>query len=438
MTKRDRWVNELTSSRHVHRFLARIGASSAPRVAPAIPENELREYLASLKGGPDDARILLEVLELLTQGYDVFAERTLPKLLSVLASRTEHLQEVVGPALRGVVRWDLTKVGRANRTLPSAKYISNIQQRSYATPENQALCWLLRDIERAVVQIGRRLGTQRLHPKLGAIREACQGALRNDALSSVEAIREVSPHMIHAARHSRHAGYRAAADLVRRRQRMHEKGKVSQWTLALELLRTNWLEPVDDDDLFELFGLSTTLSVLAEDVGLGEPIHYGLLGSALEPAATFAIPDAVVKVYFNRTPQRLLGTGLSRYLGVIDTYAGIGGYDRRPDILLRIEHATKGARTFIVEVKNAGTAAYMRESVYKVFGYMWDYEAIFEGQAGRRAAIYVPEGMMTFSGVEETASGLVIVTEGDRARLSAVLREGLDLGTTAGAPSISS
>lgn len=437
MTKRDRWVDELTSSRHVHRFLTRIGAASDPAVAPAISEGELRDYLASLKGGPEDARILLEVLELLTQGYDVFVEKTIPKLLSVLASRTEHVQEIVGPALRGVVRWDLTKVARANRTLPSAKYVSNIQQRSFDTPQNLLLCWLLRDIERAVVQIGRRLGTQRLHPKLRALREGCQAALKNEALSSVEAIREVSPHMIHAARHSRHAGYREAAELVRRRQLMHEKGKVAQWTLTLELLRTNWLEPVDDDDLFELFGLSTTLSVLAEDVGLGEPVHYGLLGSALEPAATFKTPDAVVKVYFNRTPKRLLGVGLSRYLGVIDTYAGIGGYDRRPDILLRIEHTTKGARTFIVEVKNAGTAAYMRESVYKVFGYMWDYEAIFVGQTGRRAALYVPDGMMTFSGVEETASGMVIVAEGDRARLASVLREGLDLETVRAETAIS-
>lgn len=436
MSNRDRWVTELTSSRHVHRFLTRIGSASDPSVAPAIPEDDLRDYLASLKGGPDDARILLEVLELLTQGYDTFTGPTLSKLLTVLASRTEHVQEIVGPAVRGVVRWDLTKVGRANRTLPSARYISNIQHRSFDTPQNLLLCWLLRDIERAVVQIGRRLGTQRVHPKLRAIRDACQAALRNEALSSAEAIRDVSPHMIHAARHSRHPGYRAAAELVRRRQRMQEKAEVAQWSLALELLRTNWLEPVDDDDLFELFGLSTTLSVLAEDVGLGEPIHYGLLGSALEPAATFTIPNAVVQVYFNRTPQRLLGVGLSRYLGVIGAYAGIGGYDRRPDILLRIEHATKGARTFIIEVKNASTQGYMRESIYKVFGYMWDYEAIFVGQTGRRAAIYVPDGIMTFSGVEETASGLVIVSEGDRARLSAVLREGLDLGIMGAFPSI--
>lgn len=438
MSKRDRWVTELTSSRHVHRFLTRIGSGSNPAVAPAIPEGELRDYLKSLKGGPDDARILLEVLELLTQGYDTFTGPTLSKLLTVLASRTEHVQEIVGPAVRGVVRWDLTKVGRANRTLPSARYISNIQHRSFDTPQNLLLCWVLRNIERAVVEIGRRIGTQRLHPKLRAIGNACQAALHNEALSSVEVIRNLSPHMVHAARQSRHPGYRAAAELARRRQRMPEKGEVAKWSLALELLRTNWLEPVDDDDLFELFGLSTTLSVLADDLGLGEPIHYGLLGSALEPAATFKIPDAVVKVYFNRTPQRLFGVGLSRYLGVIGTYSGIGGYDRRPDILLRIEHETKGNRTFIVEVKNANTQVYMRESIYKVFGYMWDYEAIFVGQTGRRAVIYVPDGITTFSGVEETASGLVIVSEGDRARLASVLREGLDLAAIKAPPNISS
>ncbi|QGU20765.1 hypothetical protein MCHK_09635 [Mesorhizobium huakuii 7653R] len=171
MTKRGRWVAELTSSRHVHRFLTRISAASDPAAAPAITPTELKEYLDSLRGGHDDARILIEVLELLTHGYHRFVEEILPNLLSVLRSRTEHVQEVVGPGLRGVVRWDLTKIGRANRTLPSARYVSNLQQRAYDTPENLLLAWLLRDLVRAVTQIGTRIGSTKLHPVLKVIRE---------------------------------------------------------------------------------------------------------------------------------------------------------------------------------------------------------------------------------------------------------------------------
>lgn len=161
MSKRDRWISSLTTSRDVHRFLTRIGAASDPKRAPDISDDDLRAYLDSLQGGADDAIVLLEVIELLTRGYAQFLDEHLPELLGVLVNRTEHRQEVVGPGLRGVVRWDLTKVARVNRTLPTARYISNVQQRSYGTPENLLLRWLLEDIERAVGRIGRRIGEAR-------------------------------------------------------------------------------------------------------------------------------------------------------------------------------------------------------------------------------------------------------------------------------------
>lgn len=426
MTKRERWVTELTASRHVHRFLTRIGAASDPAIAPAISAEELKSYLGSLRGGAADARILLEVLELLTYGYDSFIQETLPDLLSVLGSRMEFVQEVVGPGLRGNVRWDLTKVSRANRTLPATRYVSNVPRRTYDTPENLLLCWLLADLDRAIGHIGKRIGSARLHTRLRAIREGCRTALRNEALSGVESIRSVSQQMIHAAMHSRHEGYRKAAALTLRRRRMQERSKIAQWMLALELLRTNWLEPVSDNDLFEIFALSTTLSVLSEEIGLGAPAHYGLLGSALEPAATFKNGGSTVRVYFNRTPNRMLGAS-GRYLSVLGVYSGIGGYDRRPDIIIQVECAAKGTRTFIVEVKNAEAQSYVRESIYKVFGYLYDYEGLFGEQNGCKAALYVPDGTVQFLGQEEADSGIVIVVEGDRGRLAKALREGLSL-----------
>lgn len=424
MSKRDRWIAHLTSSQHVHRFLTRVGGASNPSVAAAIEPDALRAYLESLRGGVDDAQLFLEVIELLTRGYDDFCESTLPKLITVLGSRTEHRQEIVGPGLRGVVRWDLTKVGRVNRTLPTARYVSNVQLRSYATPENLLLAWLLHEIVRAVAQIGRRVGTQRLHPILRRLRDACQAALRNEALSSVEAVRAVAPHMIQAASHSRHEGYRQAASLVQRRLHMQEKARSARWALALELLRTNWLEPVSEDDLFELFALSTTLSVLSGELGLGEPTHYGLLGSALEPAATYRSADAVVQVYFDRAPGRVLG-GTSRYRHVIATYNGINASERRPDILIRVEHTDKRVHTFLLEVKNASSADYIRSSIYKLFGYLYDYESIFSADSVSRAALYLPDGSVAFAGTEEMVSGIVIIPENDRARLATALRRGL-------------
>ncbi|HEV7285667.1 MAG TPA: hypothetical protein VGN75_12500 [Kaistia sp.] len=431
MTKRERWITHLTTSRHVHRFLTRIGGASDPAVAPAISEDELRDYLASLKGGADDAKIMLEVMELLTRGYDDFVVSMLPKLLTVLANRAEHQREIVGPGLRGVVRWDLTKIGRVNRTLPSTRYISNVQQRSYGTPENLLLRWLLEDIERGVARIGRRIGTSRLHPVLKEVRNACQGALRNEALSSVEAIRSLAPHMIHASRQSRHPGYRQAAELARRRQRMQEKGRASQWTLALELLRTKWLEPISDDDLFELFALSTVISVLAEEVGLGKPCRYGLLGSTLEPAAIFKTVEVTVQVFFDRAPNKLLGS-TSRYKNIISAYEGIDGSERRPDILVHAEYVAGGSRTFLVEVKNASSTSYIRNSIYKLFGYLYDYDGLFKKDENRRGALYLPEGAVHFGGTEEEGSGIVILCENERERFADALRHGLKLESPPG------
>lgn len=425
--KRARWLEHLTGSQHVHRFLSRIGSSVSPALATSLDEGALAQYVASLRGGETDTRVLLEVLELLTQGYDTFCTEALPELLLGLANETLLAQEVVGPGLRGVVRWDLTKLGRTNRTLPGSRFVANVPYRSFDTPHNVMLSWLLRDIRNAIERVKTKVGSKRLAPKLLTIQKGCDDALRSSPLSAVFKARAVAPHMLSIATYSKHQGYRAAASLVRRRQRMNKRDPSIRWSLILELLRRNWLQPISDDDLFELYALSQVLDVLIHDVGLNQPTAYGLLGSAIEPAATFDLDGRTTRVFFNRTPRKVTSIQ-GRYRSVISAHSEIDAPDRRPDIVVLSTDSSGSSRCMFIEVKNAASADYMRESIYKVFGYLYDYELLFMADQPYKAVLYFPSDFPTrLRESEENESGLMLVPDSDRHRLSAALREGLQL-----------
>lgn len=419
-----RWISHLQSSAHVHRFLARIGAGIAPALGDSISPEKLHSYVDRLINTDVDAQVLMEVIELMTGGYAEFLDRELPTLLSVLSNETTSRVDIVGPSVRGVVRWDLTKVGRANRSLPFSRYVSNIPDRSYATAPNLLLVWLLHDIGRGVHLVAGKVGSARLHPILRAIKERVVRALQSEELALVDRPPQVLPSMLRLARNSRSSGYRTVASLADRRRRIGSRSEGARWNILLQLLQRNWLQPTHDDDLCELFVLSEVISVLAEDLGFGEPLHYGLLGSQVEPAAILQKDQVRVSVYFDRAPTSVIG-GEYRYRQLASRYEGVDARERRPDVLVVVENAENARRLLFIEVKNTSSSGYVRDSIYKVFGYLHDYADAFSSDQDVRAILWVPhEAGVTRSEVaDEAGAGFArIIPEGNRAHLADAIR----------------
>jgi hypothetical protein len=72
------------------------------------------------------------------------------------------------------------------------------------------------------------------------------------------------------------------------------------------LLAANWLEPVDPDDLFELYALVLVLDLLEVELGLGPPMQYGLAVPGRDHVAMFETEGNRVRVFFDQSPASVL------------------------------------------------------------------------------------------------------------------------------------
>lgn len=86
---------------------------------------------------------------------------------------------------------------------------------------------------------------------------------------------------------------------------------------------------------------------------------------------------------------------------MISAHEGIGGQERRPDIIVRFSTPFAERRLF-VEVKETEDRVYMRDSVYKVLGYLRDFAGIWENFTNQKpkAILFFPTGVHPYSAVE--------------------------------------
>ena len=138
------------------------------------------------------------------------------------------------------------------------------------------------------------------------------------------------------------------------------------------LLATGWLESVSDDDLFELYTLALVLDVLADEAGLGSPIEYGLVRANRRHVARFDCGGEDVLVHFDMSLARILKRG-GRCSATEASYDGLTGAERRPDIVLTRQSSGE-RRVLLVEVKRSDDGRYLSDSIYKVFGYLYDFQ----------------------------------------------------------------
>ena len=82
------------------------------------------------------------------------------------------------------------------------------------------------------------------------------------------------------------------------------------------------------------------------------------------------------EVFFGQVPSGIFKDPGSEYLQLVGAHYGVTGSERRPDITVRF---TAGAneRRVLIEVKETEDPAYIRDSVYKVMGYLRDFAGIW-------------------------------------------------------------
>ena len=418
--QRTRWRDFICSTEHPGRHLASLGRNVSPAYGDALPTSELEAFLLKLDGAQNDIRHLSTFVDLLSGDYTRFMESSLPRLLDILAAEADHEDVVVGPALVGNPRWDRTTIGRMSGRLRPGQYVSRTARRSYELPENALLRWLVADLAKAVVDLRRR-SEHRLHDKLEKIAVSAAEAHGHHLFGTLTTPFRIDASMVSAARRRRRPEYTVAADLASRRAAFGDDDEGARWHSVLMLLAVGWVEPVDIDDLFELYSLVTIIDVISSELGFGDPDEFGLVTAGRKQVATFMKDAKTVKVFFDQSPQTAIRVE-GRYPVVIKRHSNVSGKERRPDIIITLERSGEVRRILLVEVKKTANGTYISDSIYKVFGYLHDFGACWpEAYPRPKVVLLVPEGV----GLVGAAPEVVIASAEDRMAIAHAMRAAL-------------
>lgn len=419
---REAWRDFICAPARAGRHLSAIGRGVAGATSEAIDLAVLQSFLERLHDTDADVRLLGSAVDLIVGGYSVYANGALHRVLDALSNEMLAQEQIVGPGLRGNPRWDRTIVQRMGGTLSPVHYVSRTSHRSFELPENQLLSWLVDNLRRTVSIVEQRVGSAALHADLQTLRDECERARMHHWFSDISVPLRLTSEMIAAASRHRRPEYRAAATLARRRLEMETNDHHAWWYTIMSLLAVNWLEPVNDDDLFELYVLVLALDLLSDELGFGEPVEYGLVASRRGHVALFEDDNREVRVYFDQTPAAVLGIP-TEYSQVLAQHQGISGGERRPDILVVAEHEGE-TRLVLIEMKKTADSGYISDSVYKVFAYLYDFRDTVGAGRTVKAILVVPGGVSATPGAR--AGRTVFVASGDdRAGMAQAMRDAL-------------
>ncbi|WP_199555308.1 hypothetical protein [Sandaracinobacteroides hominis] len=415
------WRDFICAPDHPYRHLASLGASVRGANSDSLDLAGLDDFLHKLRG-EHDVTLLADMVDLVSGPYVSFVADQLLRLLDALANEMESRDEIVGPGLRGNPRWDRTVVARMAGVLPVGRYYSRTAHRSFELPENQLLRWLIDELLTSVRNLTRRSASATPHTSLVTILKHCEEAVGHHWLSQLSVPAYLSPNMIEAANRSRRPEYRVAAELAEARARLKSPSEDARWFATLMLLAVGWLEPVSDDDMFELYALTLVVDVIAQELGFGEPEEYGLVSSSRGHVAAFRNSAGKLRVIFDQSPSGKL-RAKDRYRNIVAGHHGVTGNARRPDISI-IYEGPQVQRFVVVEAKRTANERYISDSIYKLFGYLYDFAALWtDDHPNPRSILLVPDGVSRAS--DHTFVEAAIVSGSDRAGLAAALRSAI-------------
>lgn len=420
------WRAQLLRSRS---FTTRLlPANASAEIAKLGQPDDFQTFLERLLKA--DRSLAIDGLDLLVGPYLQFLRVDLPEFLSRM--RTTQRMEITetGPAVMGRPIWGRTVQRWKSGTLPIGRYVSRIQRRSLDLPENFALKGLVKNLKATASLLIGRLGPF-VHSAVLAINAAASAALKDPWLSQVTDGQFVSEATVRAAESARETVYRTGGKLLRRRIGLSNFDELGRWRRAAlaAAIGESALIPVEPESLFELLALATTLDVLEADLGLGPPVSFWMriaTGAASGPVARFSTLDgSMVDVFFNRSPA-ILSEHSTNYRKIFEAHSGLGQFsDRRPDVV--VINQSSGRLAF-VEAKLPGSSlpsSYLRESIYKGFGYLYDFKEFWPSDQVERVALFVPLAVSTKA--EASSTELHVVSAQSRSDLANFLSTSLGI-----------
>jgi len=382
-------------------------------------EGRISEFLSKLQDRDRDSRLLYGLMYLLRPELREFVLGPLTRLIRTAARATKKTTVVSRTGVRGPVQWQHTLMGRVTGQLHPGSFEVRLNERHQDIPENQLLKLFLQSLVRLSVRLSDDVTSGVSAKQLAILHERSRKLLRANWLQEITNRRGVTSLMIGRASRSKDNRYAQILRFQREYEAVFQRPK---WQFILLLINKRWLQPVADDDVFELYALLRILDVLRSRLGFDIVQQLGIIAKNRRQVATLEGRDVSGKLhlYFDQSPVSIFGVA-SSYKQLIDEYENLQAQPRRPDISMRYVSADS-ERKLLVECKDTTDDGYRRDSVYKAFGYLEDFHCLWQQTQKPKVVVLFPTPIKR---KELDQSDVMLVGVDDDVALSAALQSAL-------------
>lgn len=398
----------------LHRFLFR----------EALPNLEVP--LKNLTGLTDEELNHLKTVHfLLSHEVEKLVEE-LPKILRNLSHSThKELIESRG-IIRGRIDWNMTFKERYSQGFndPSL-FVCQPSTKMYDLPENQLLNFILWKIRILTENIDLRVTEELLYAetwkdwqdKIVSRYLNVKKISRNIYFQQISMPLSIKPKTVQKAYRHRNQSYDKVAECYELYEKLFI---INDQEVLRRLIKTQTFEPLNNDKLFEVYVLIKLLDLLDKSDG---ELRFGLLKPELNYTAEYVSNKVNICIFYQKMPNKFQKCSINKD---IFQFYDLDVSMRRPDIVLRFENG-KNKKYMLIEVKRTDERNYIVDSLYKVLGYIHDFEECLTNTPNPKAILAV------WGGVEITdvkkaleQSALILNNENLEIVLAKILNDVLD------------
>lgn len=360
----------------------------------ALPQ-EIEDGIKNLTGlTTEDIELLKKVHFLISDEVNELVSE-IPHLMRNLAHSTQRNVVRTRGIVKGRIDWNYTYKERyAQGFNDKTLFMCRPASKMYDLPENQLLKFILSKVHQFSdnIKFLSKISSENINPD--DLRSWGEKIILNDLvvkktlkhvlfhnITSNQFIRSKS---LQRTSNHRNPSYKKVASCYKLYYNLFINKEPE---ILKSLIQKQILTPLSDDRLFELYVLFKIL-----DNYEPERLKVRLLTYDEKYTAKYELDNKKVFIYYQKSAP---GFGSeSKYKNIFDAYS-LDVSLRLPDIILRIEEDEHDS-FILVEVKRTSSRNYTVDSVYKVLGYLNDFEKSFENRKDPKAVLVV------WSGIEPT------------------------------------
>lgn len=349
--------------------------------------DRVKDFLGKLKDPTKDPLLVYGLVYILRPELLDFVLGPLTQLVHEAANETRCTTETRRGAIRGHIMWPRTLVARAAGRIDRGTFEVLTRVRSQDIPENQLIKLFLVSLSKLARTLSQEVSSGAIYRQLVILKGRVDRLLRGGWVQDISDCPRLTAVMQKRAKRSKDVRYSHLSRFQREYEAAFDR---PVWTYILTLIQQAWLEPIADDDLFELFSLIKIVDILQQDLGFSPPTEFGLIKRKRTEIASLrrAGDSCLVQLYFDQSPTSVFGCA-SSYMHLDQEYLDFHGQPRRPDILLRFVCSHNRERRLILECKDTGDDGYRRDSVYKALAYLRDFETLWDAADAQQPKVIV-------------------------------------------------